>query len=710
MYISNMFTRSTVSNSEPPNPAKSIQDERLQKSFNLKTMHEFLEGSPEESNLVLRLYQSLERDPILRGSYKDYDLTEMEERELVAVRIDRMSRYIENDTPEEFMRRLNLVTIYDPSLGIRISINLLLYLNCIKGNGTSEQYNYWCRTTETGIIKRLYGCFAMTELGHGSNVAGCETTATFDKETDEFVINTPHIGATKWWIGGAAHSATHSAVYARLIVDGKDYGVKTFVVPLRDSQHELLPGVSIGDIGSKMGRKGVDNGWIQYSNVKIPRFFMLQKFCKVTAEGKVTLPPLEQLAYISLIGGRVGMAVDSYRICARFTTIAIRYAIGRRQFRSDPKDRTILEKKLMDYPNHQRRLLPYLALAYAMAAGTKRLERVHSTVVNDLEEAVKINNMDAIKAAILETKSLFIDSGSLKSTCTWLAADCINECRQSCGGQGFSSYTGFGKAYGDWVVQCTWEGDNNVLGMSAGRTIIKHVSDVINQNKKVSGTLAFLSSSKEFISDENVLKSPKDLQDLSSVLKAIEVLIIRIANQSLEVLEGSGKQNWDSVSYQRVLISKLTCHHYLLETLIQKIDLIKDSAVTNALRDVAELYVNTFVLEYFAGDFLSFNVTSPAIIKHIKSTAIPGSLQKVREQAVHLTDAFQQPDAILNSMVGKYDGNIYENIYDTVNQASPPVPTKPPYSEFYQNHLNRAPLAERERHEKSAEVAKILSQ
>ena len=138
-----------------------------------------------------------------------------------------------------------------------------------RSNGTQKQFDFWSKKKEAGIVKQLYGCFGMTELGHGSNVAGCETTATFDEETYEFIIDTPHIGATKWWIGGAAHSATHTVCYARLIVKDIDYGVKTFIVPLRDSGHNLLPGVAIGDIGAKMGRQGVDNGWIQFTEVRI---------------------------------------------------------------------------------------------------------------------------------------------------------------------------------------------------------------------------------------------------------------------------------------------------------------------------------------------------------------------------------------------------------------------------------------------------------
>ena len=94
---------------------------------------------------------------------------------------------------------------------------------------------YWIDKGILGL-NGMIGCFAMTELAHGSNVAGLETTATFDEETDEFIIHTPHLGATKWWIGGAASTATHAAVFAQMIIKGKRHGVKTFVTQLRDTK------------------------------------------------------------------------------------------------------------------------------------------------------------------------------------------------------------------------------------------------------------------------------------------------------------------------------------------------------------------------------------------------------------------------------------------------------------------------------------------
>jgi acyl-CoA oxidase len=49
-------------------------------------------------------------------------------------------------------------------------------------------------------------------------------------QTDEFVIHTPNIKATKFWPGALGVQATHAIVFARLIVAGKDHGVKPFIV------------------------------------------------------------------------------------------------------------------------------------------------------------------------------------------------------------------------------------------------------------------------------------------------------------------------------------------------------------------------------------------------------------------------------------------------------------------------------------------------
>jgi len=97
-----------------------------------------------------------------------------------------------------------------------------------------EQRNKWFDTIEN---YNIHGCYAQTELGHGSDIAGLETTATFDHKTDEFVIHTPTITATKWWPGGVGRVATHALVAARIKIpdpddpaDVNDYGLGFFIV------------------------------------------------------------------------------------------------------------------------------------------------------------------------------------------------------------------------------------------------------------------------------------------------------------------------------------------------------------------------------------------------------------------------------------------------------------------------------------------------
>lgn len=691
-----------------PDPATLIQTERAQLQFDPVLMNYFLEGNQERSEKTKMFVQQMERDPILAVDSSYYDLTKDQSRELAAVKIARLSQYIEQESTEDFLKRLALIGVFDPALSTRVGINLGLFLSCVRGNGTAEQVKYWSLTKETEFIKGIYGCFGMTELAHGSNVAGLETTATFDKETDEFVINTPHIGATKWWIGGAAHSASHCSVYARLIVDGKDYGVKTFVVPLRDSNHNLQPGVTCGDIGAKMGRDAIDNGWIQFSSVRVPRFFMLQKFCKVTREGEVTLPPLEQLSYSALLGGRVTMVMDSYRMSARFATVALRYAIGRRQFK--PAKGGDKESQLLDYPLHQRRLLPFLAWSYVLSAGAYKLEQTIYSTIDTLEKAVAANDMKQIGASIVGMKSLFVDSGSLKSTATWLTADVIDQSRQACGGHGYSSYSGFGKAYNDWVVQCTWEGDNNVLAMSAGKPIVKEVSQVVELGKKIRGSTAFLNNAKQYLNEDHFLTSAADFKDSKKLLTAIEVVITRAAYQASQTLKANNGDT-DTIGPELVVLSKLKAHHYLFNEFLERVKSIpaEQKALVPFLELQGQLYAATVVFDKFAGEFLTYSVLSTKLVGELTSKIIPALCREVRPHTVAYTDGFQQSDMIINSGIGKYNGDIYENYFNIVKAQNPPKFTKAPYSAELETMLNRPSKDVRERFEKSAEAARVLS-
>ena len=63
--------------------------------------------------------------------------------------------------------------------------------------GSTEQVASW---VPRAMTFKIVGSYAQTELGHGSNVRGLETTATYDVATQTFIMNTPTLTSMKWWI------------------------------------------------------------------------------------------------------------------------------------------------------------------------------------------------------------------------------------------------------------------------------------------------------------------------------------------------------------------------------------------------------------------------------------------------------------------------------------------------------------------------------
>jgi acyl-CoA oxidase len=80
--------------------------------------------------------------------------------------------------------------------------------------------------------------------------------------------------------------ANHAVVFARCIVEGKDFGVQPFMVQIRDlDTHLPVKGVKVGDIGPKLGYNSKDNGWMMFDSVRIPRDDMLCRFAYINKSG-----------------------------------------------------------------------------------------------------------------------------------------------------------------------------------------------------------------------------------------------------------------------------------------------------------------------------------------------------------------------------------------------------------------------------------------
>ncbi len=341
------------------------------------------------------------------------------------------------------------LVLADPSLQIKSGVQWGLFGAAVMHLGTEKHHLKYL----PGIMSlETPGCFAMTETGHGSDVASIATTATYDEKTGDFVLHTPHRGAWKDYIGNAALHGKAAVVFAQLIVGGENHGVHALYVPLRDD-NGFLPGIGGDDDGPKGGLNGIDNGRLHFSNVRVPREHLLDRYGSVDENG-VYSSPIESRGrrFFTILGtlvqGRVSLVGAAAVASQLAMTIAVKYAVVRRQF---PVPGTDTEQVLMDYQQHQRRLLPRLANAYAMVfAQDELLASFHDVFsgARDTEE---------------ERQDLETFAAALKPDATWSALALIQAARESCGGQGDLAENRLSTLHGDMDVYATFEGDNTVL-------------------------------------------------------------------------------------------------------------------------------------------------------------------------------------------------------------------------------------------------------
>jgi acyl-CoA oxidase len=303
----------------------------------------------------------------------------------------------------------------------------------------------------------------MTETGHGSNVRGIKTTATYDKETDSLVIHTPGKNDNKEYIGNALHS-TMASVFAQLIVNGKNQGVHAILVPVRNEKHELLPGVTIKDNGYKLGLNGVDNGKIWFDQVSVPRENLLDKYGEITSDGSyrsdIKNPNKRFFTMLgTLVGGRICVARAGLGGAKFALAVAVKHALKRRQFNDSIK---IQEDLLMDYPTHQLRLTPLVAGAYVYHVA---LDHIMETYCDDTQPDKRV----------IETQV-----AGLKAIITWYANNTIQECREACGGKGYLLENRIADLKGDVDIFTTFEGDNTVLLLLAAKGVLSDFRSEFN--------------------------------------------------------------------------------------------------------------------------------------------------------------------------------------------------------------------------------------
>lgn len=574
---------------------------------------------------------------------------------------------------DEYLTASELISEPGP-YGLHVS----MFLITLRDQGTSEQHKLFLEKAEKF---EYIGCYAQTELGHGSNVRGLETTATWNPDDKTFEIHSPHLTASKWWIGSLGRTANHAVVMAQLIIDGKSYGPHPFVVQIRDMKtHEPLENIHVGDIGPKFGYNTMDNGFLLFNHVKIPHVNMLAKYSRVDPRtNKYVKPAQASLVYGTLTWVRSTIVLQSGGVLARGVTIATRYAAVRRQFQDrDAKEWETGENQVLNYTMVQIRLLPLLAATFALHFTGRGMMKLYQENQQQMEKDANhpsSSHRGTSPEELYPSTDLLADlhatSCGLKALASTTAAEGLEICRRACGGHGYSAFSGIGSWYADYLPTTTWEGDNYMLTQQVARYLLKSARAVLKSKAPDNGTTRIF----------QYFLARRDMGAAFDVLGRDQDIVAAFAwRTSFLTFEALKHRDEEKGSWNSLLVDfwRLSTAHSQYLVVKNFYDSLRNNNMASELGDETSVLMHKLfrlyalhTLEREASEFFSSSAVTIRQIQLARTKAVMKLLEEVRPHAVRLVDAWNFPDWQLDSSLGRYDGKVYEDLFHRASELNP---------------------------------------
>jgi len=549
------------------------------------------------------------------------------------------------------------LVLADPSLQIKSGVQYGLFGAAVLHLGTPEHHDRLL----PGIMRfDVPGAFAMTETGHGSDVASIATTATFDEGAGDFVLHTPFRAAWKDYIGNAAIDGRAAVVFAQLVTRGVNHGVHAFYVPLRDADGAFLPGVGGEDDGLKGGLNGIDNGRLHFDHVRVPRENLLNRYGDVAADGTYSSPiasPGRRFFTMlgTLVQGRVSLDGAAALASRAALTIAIRYASERRQFTGGGAH----EEVLLDYGRHQRRLLPRLATAYAMTFAHEQLLQKFDDVFSGAHDT------DA------DRQDLETLAAALKPFSTWNALEILQEAREACGGAGFLAENRLAQLRADLDIYVTFEGDNNVLmQLVAKRLLTDHSKRFAGANAGAMAQWALGQVGDAAVSRSGLRRVAQTVVDFGSTARSVghvrgtasqrQLLTDRVQTMvgdlALKLRTASKSDPVAAAAlfnrHQNALIEAAKAHAELLEweAFTDALDRVDDDGTRRVLTWLRDLFGFTLIEKHLDWYLIAGRLSASraqAITDYIDDRLLP----RLRPHALALTEAFGLTPELLRAEI-----------------------------------------------------------
>ena len=597
-------------------------------NFDIKALAYVLDHDNHENRNNMRKYLS---NPDLQPQYA---IPFQKERELS---LKRLQDFCDNKlisvtdfktNPFRIFAAHEIMAMIDPATAVKMTVQFNLFGGTVLKLGNESHHEMLLEGIDS---LNDIGCFGLTELGVGNNAVMMTTTANYDQATDEFIINTPSPLAQKYWITNGALHAKHIVVFAQLNkADGKNEGVHAFLVRMRNNDMSTCEGVTIEDMGHRMGLNGVDNAKISFDNVRIPRTNLLDAHSQMDAEGnfdssiKSTRGRFLKVAD-QLLSGRICIAAMAMGAAKASLAIALRYS----QTRLTVGKSGLSDTQILSYQLQKRALMPLLTRTIVLGFGLDHTKRNWNG-----EEGNPENVVPAVCA--------------LKPLCSWNLERVASITRERCGGAGYLSCSRFGTFIGLAHAAMTAEGDNSVLMQKVAKERLPLIAkEDHSYNDKLhlkTNKLFLLLKHREMA---QFLKLGKVLQGTTS-----DTMFETWMNQESDLVQSCGKSYGERLSAEATL------------------DLIEKNP---ELAPILDPIVNQYmcdIIEKDCGTFLSLGLMSIDEYNNIV-TRSQKLCEELSGQCMNVIEAFNIPDELLSAPIA-LDWNKF-NSYDNQGEVSDKV-------------------------------------
>ncbi|WP_329225503.1 MULTISPECIES: acyl-CoA dehydrogenase [unclassified Streptomyces] len=498
----------------------------------------------------------------------------------------------------------------DPALTTVAGIHYNLFLGSLLDHDRVGR-----RDLSDYLTMRRIGTFLCTEVAHGNNAAAMETTATYDRERDGFVLHTPNAGAQKFMPNTSpAGGAKSGLVAARLVADGLDHGVRLFLVPLTDDT-QALPGIRVRRLPARMGSP-VDHCLTSFDRLFLTRDALLGSGEESGDQGEFrTGPGDRRRRFLTSIGrvtpGRVSMSACAAGSARAALAVAVRYGghrliSGTRGAPPVPVDA---------HRTHHGPLASAMATVFAMTLLYRRTQERWEARTDEDGRTEAARLVDVAKAWI-----------------TWRAREVIVESRERCGAQALLENNGMTELVTGVEGAITAEGDNIAL------------------YTKAAADMLFAAEPRGDGGGPDRLGHPGDLSDprfLRRLLASVqEIWFARARERAMRAPEAADALGrWNAASGPALRGVEAFAYRQAAEAYAEARAALPEGAARDRLGELERLFATEWVARN-SGDLLAAGLLSGDQVDELAETG-EELIAAVAAHARELADSFALPEALL---------------------------------------------------------------